>query len=226
MFLHRLHLDLRCREARRDLADPYQMHSTLCRAFSEADKKCPEGQFLWRLEPETDPERCPRILLQSRSLPDWSRIGNFSWFAKVPDAAIDLVKRLKLDSLQAGRNFRFRLRANPCVTRQGKRLGLLRIEEQEAWIERKGRDQCGFSLPQLSSFDLGEPSLKRIDVRVSQERMLQGKPRSGNELKVYSVLYDGILAVTDPVRFRQALANGIGHGKALGLGLLSVIPLS
>lgn len=46
MFLHRIHLDPRCREARRDLSDPYQLHSTLCRAFSTPDKKCPEGEFL------------------------------------------------------------------------------------------------------------------------------------------------------------------------------------
>lgn len=52
MFLHRIHLDPRCREARRDLADSYQLHS--CRAFCEPDRKCPEGEFLWRLEPETD----------------------------------------------------------------------------------------------------------------------------------------------------------------------------
>lgn len=54
MFLHRIHLDPRCREARRDLADPYQLHSTLCRAFSKPDTKCPESEFLWRQEPETD----------------------------------------------------------------------------------------------------------------------------------------------------------------------------
>ena len=41
MFLHRIHLDPRCREARRDLADPYQLHSTLCRAFSEPDCEVP-----------------------------------------------------------------------------------------------------------------------------------------------------------------------------------------
>ena len=69
MFLHRIHLDPRCREVRRDLSDPYQLHSTLCRAFSVPDKKCTEGEFLWRCEPETDPAGYPRILVQSLSDP-------------------------------------------------------------------------------------------------------------------------------------------------------------
>jgi hypothetical protein len=56
MFLNRIHLDPHCREARRDLSDPYQLHSTLCRAFSGPERKCPEGEFLWRVEPETDPD--------------------------------------------------------------------------------------------------------------------------------------------------------------------------
>ncbi len=43
MFLHRLHFNLRSREARRDLADPYQLHSTLCRAFSEREPQVPRG---------------------------------------------------------------------------------------------------------------------------------------------------------------------------------------
>lgn len=224
MFLHRIHLDPRCREARRDLADPYQLHSTLCRAFSAPDKKCPEGEFLWRLEPETDPNGCPRILVQSRSLPDWTRIGIQGWPAKA-DPAIDLKERLKLDSLKAGQRFRFRLRANPCVTRNGKRLGFLRLEEQEKWIERKGK-QHGFSLPQLSSFDLSESPLERVDVRISQQQMLRGKRNSGKGIRIFSVLYDGILTVADPDIFRNALQTGIGHGKVMGLGLLSVAPIA
>ena len=40
------------------------------------------------------------------------------------------------------------------------------------------------------------------------------------------ILYDGILTVTDPDRFRDAQQTGVGHGKAMGLGLLSVAPIA
>lgn len=223
MFLHRVHLNPRCREARRDLSDPYQLHSTLCRALSAPDRKCPEGEFLWRLEPETDSSGWPRILVQSRTMPDWAGIGIQGWLANA-DPAIDLKDRLKFDSLRAGQRFRFRLRSNPCVTRNGKRLGLLRLDEQEVWVKRTG-EQHGFSLPQLVSFDFSESVPKRVDVRVSQAQMLRGKRRDAVEIRVFSVLYDGILTIADPEKFRLALQNGIGHGKVMGLGLLSVVPV-
>jgi CRISPR system Cascade subunit CasE len=222
MFLHRIHLDPRCREARRDLSDPYQLHSTLCRAFSAPGRKCPESEFLWRLEPETGPAGYPRILVQSRTTPDWAGVGVLGWLAKA-DPAVDLAERLQLNSLKVRQRFRFRLRANPCVTRDGKRLGLLRLLDQEVWFERKGALH-GFALPKLASFDLSESPQERIDVRISQEQMLRGKQHAGNAIRIYSVLYDGILTVTEPDNFRKALQSGIGHGKAMGLGLLSVAP--
>lgn len=222
MLLHRIHLDPRCREARRDLSDPYQLHSTLCRAFSTPDKKCTEGEFLWRLEPETDSAGYPRILVQSNSTPNWAGIGVQGWLANA-DSAIDLNDRLKLNSLKAGQCLRFRLQANPCVRREGKRQGLLRTDEQEGWLARKGKFH-GFSLPQSASFDVSETPKDRIDVRISQEQMLRGKQHTGNGIRIYSVLYDGILIVTEPDNFKSALQTGIGHGKAMGLGLLSVAP--
>lgn len=224
MFLHRIQLNPRCREARRDLADPYQLHSTMCRAFSLPDNKCPPSEFLWRLEPESDPAGRPRILIQSRNLPDWTGIPVKGWLAEA-DPAIDLRDRLKLHALKAGQRFRFRLRANPCANKNGKRLGLLRREEQEAWIARKG-EQHGFSLPQPASFDFAGSSPERVDVWISQELMLRGRQHSGNGIRIYSVLYDGMLAVTDPDKFRDALQSGIGHGKVMGLGLLSVAPMA
>jgi CRISPR system Cascade subunit CasE len=222
MFLHRIYLDLRCQEARRDLADPYQLHSTLCRAFSVPERKCPEGEFLWRLEPELDPSGNPRLLVQSRTIPDWTCIGVKGWLA-MADPAVDLKKRLKLDALTTGQRYRFRLRANPCATHEKKRQGLLRTVEQEAWIAWKGK-QHGFALPILSSFDLSESTKTRVDVLISQEQMLRGNQHSGNPVSVYSVLYDGILSVTEPEKFIDAIHTGIGHGKVMGLGLLSVVP--
>ncbi|BEH10630.1 type I-E CRISPR-associated protein Cas6/Cse3/CasE [Geobacter sulfurreducens] len=220
MFLSRIHLDPRCKEARRDLANPYQLHSTLCRAFSPPDTKCPKGEFMWRLEPETDAPGYPRILVQSRKLPDWNGITVKGWLAEV-DAAIDLRERLKLESLKSGQKFRFRLRANPCVTRNGKRLGLLNKKDQEGWLERKG-NQHGFSLPILTAFDYFESLEERIDVRISQEQILCGKQHTDNSIRIFSVLYDGMLSVEEPELFRNALQTGIGHGKVMGLGLLSL----
>lgn len=224
MLLHRIHLDPRCRQARRDLSDPYQLHSTLCRAFSDPDHKCPDSEFLWRLEPEINSNGCSYILVQSRSRSDWTRIGVQGWIAKA-DPPIDLKERLKLASLKTGQRFRFRLRANPCVSRDGKRQGLMRVEEQESWVERKGK-QHGFSLPHLASFYCSESSLERVDVRIAHEQMLRGKQHSGNAIRIFSVLYDGILTITEPDRFMDALQSGIGHGKVMGLGLLSVAPIN
>ena len=65
---------------------------------------------------------------------------------------------------------------------------------------------------------------ERIDVRISQEQMLRARQHAGNGIRIYSVLYDGVLTVTEPDTFRTALKSGIGHGKVMGLGLLSVVP--
>ena len=223
MYLSRIHLNPRCREVQRDLADPYQLHSTLCRAFCAPAKKCPPGEFLWRIEPDKNATALPCVLVQSRSLPDWAKIGVQEWLEKA-DPAIDLATRLNLGGLEEGQRFRFRLRANPCVTRHGKRLGLLRREEQQDWLMRKA-ELHGFTLPPRPVLDFYESDKGAVDVRITQEQMLRGKQHCGNAICIYSVLYEGILTVIEPEKVKVALHNGVGHGKVLGLGLLSVIPV-
>lgn len=225
MHLHRIHLNPRCKEARRDLADPYQMHATLCRAFFPAETPCPAGSLLWRLEPETDAEGRPRVLIQSRETPDWSRIPVPDWLAKDEPG-----KKLTFDTIQAGQTFRFRLRANPCKTVLGKRQGLVHPDAQREWLARKG-EQHGFALPESATpdyFDFMQSPEGRAyhDVRVSHEQILKGSQHGGNAIRVYSALFEGRLVVTDAARFRKALETGIGHGKVMGLGLLSVAPIS
>lgn len=50
MFLSNPVLNPKSREARRDLANPYDLHRTLARAFAPDEQTAP-GRFLWRLEP-------------------------------------------------------------------------------------------------------------------------------------------------------------------------------
>lgn len=209
MFLHRIHLDLRCKEVRRDLADPYQMHSTLCRAFVGPNENA-RGAFMWRLEPEGDRRGNPRLILQSPNGADWSRIGIQDYFYGDPDAPLEHFVKLKLGDLKGGERFRFRLRANPCVTKNGKRLGLFKFDEQLEWLDRKSL---------LHGFEVKGAS-------VSDEKMLSGRRRDSSQpVRIFSVLFDGALKVVDPEKFRLAVAGGIGHGKAFGLGLLSTVPM-
>jgi len=211
MLLHRLYLNLRCKEARRDVADPYEMHSTLCRVFFAEEQKCPPALFLWRLEPETTDQGMPKVLIQSTQLPVWPRIGVDDWFTQEPSSPIDIQQKLKLspDTLSRGICFRYRLRANPSVRRNGKRIGLYKPGEQDEWLMRQGQKN-GF-IPET--------------IHRSQEQMVIGKRRSGEPIRVFSVLYDGILRVEDSLLFIKAVKEGIGHGKAMGLGLLSIAPV-
>ena len=95
---------------------------------------------------------------------------------------------------------------------------------------RKG-EQHGFTLPESvipDYLDFSQSPEGRAfpDVRTTNETLLRGKQHGGNAIRVYSALFEGRLTVTDPVRFRVALESGIGHGKVMGLGLLSVVPVS
>jgi CRISPR system Cascade subunit CasE len=215
MFLHRLCLNTRSPDARRDLADPYAMHSTLCRAFVPPERPMPPGSVLWRRETPGSPLAKPVVLVQSGALPpDWSGLLAMGWLQGAPDPPLNLAERLGLERLRPGAVFRFRLRANPSKFVNRKRLGLLRRGDQEKWLCRVGREIGGFST--------------EGDVRISEETMLKGRKRGEGaaRISVFSALFEGFLTVEAPDLFAHALSAGIGHGKAMGLGLLSVAPVS
>jgi CRISPR system Cascade subunit CasE len=152
-------------------------------------------------------DRVPFILAQSRDRPRWDAIeGRFpGYLAKPAD-----VKAYELpDRLRAGQALRFRLRANPTLTRSGKRRGLRSPADQIAWLNRQG-DRHGFSV---------------LGCALSQPGLLRARQREGgNTITAQIVTYDGHLRVEDAALLKMAIESGLGHAKALGLGLLSVAP--
>ena len=205
MYLSQLKLNPAHPDARRDLGDAYQMHRTLTRAFApESTSAAP--RFLWRLERERSPSAGNTVLVQADAPARWAAPMDLPGYLLVDPAE----KQVDLDRLIAeGSHCRFRLRANPAVKRDGKRWGLHDEAEQLTWLQRQGA-RLGF---ELAGADVSQ-----------RERLRVPQSRSGLLITVDSVQFDGQLRVADAAALRRALPAGIGPGKALGLGLLSLAP--
>jgi len=202
-YLSKLILDPGHPQARRDLADAYEMHRTLVRAFVPNAEASPP-RFLWRLEPCAGMGASATVLVQADVPADWHVHQSMPGYAAeiLGNKVFDLEKLL-----QVGGNYRFRLKANPTVTRAGKRHGLTTEAEQMDWLNRQGV-QSGFTVLAC--------------LRGSSERIRARQGGSGRTITVHGVLMEGMLEVQDAARLSQAVRNGLGHAKALGLGLLSL----
>ncbi|NEX23037.1 type I-E CRISPR-associated protein Cas6/Cse3/CasE [Thiorhodococcus mannitoliphagus] len=203
MYLSRLTLDPRHPRVRRDLGNRYEMHRTLARAFAPDETSAPY-RFLWRLESSAFDAGSAVLLVQSEMSADWKPLEGDAGYALeiLGNKPVDLEQLI-----QASARYRFRLQANPTVTRNGKRYGLVKEDAQLDWLDRQALKQ-GFTV-------LGA-------IRADCERLQARQPSTRRRITLQSALYEGHLEATDPGRLRQAIMTGLGHGKAWGLGLLSV----
>lgn len=207
MYLSRLILNPRSRAVQRDLARPGEMHKTVLRAFPDRLDGETE-RVLYRLDQQPQTQEIS-LLVQSHGVPDWDKLDPGYLLEGVAD---NLATKAVNLSLYSGQRLAFRLRSNPTKRlsagkgNSGKRIGLYKVEEQVAWLQRKGVDH-GFAI---------YTAMPTQQQRVDDNR---------HDLKFFSVQFDGILQVTDPTAFLTAIQSGIGSGKAFGFGLLSVAPV-
>lgn len=201
MHLAQLSLDLGITAVRRDLSNPYDMHRTLSRAFVQADGQHVE-RFLWRLDTGLS-GRQPMVLVQSESPGNWTHVEDaLRSGVRVASKQFDLAAMLE------GRtSFRFRLLANPTITRSGKRWGLVTEDAQLAWLSRQA-ERAGFSIQAGLVTGTDVQRGRKDDIRISLRR----------------ACFDGVLQVVDQPALQRAVRAGIGPGKAFGCGLLSLAP--
>jgi CRISPR system Cascade subunit CasE len=212
MFLSRLILNPMSREVRSDVANPYELHRTLMKAYPHERKDGERAELLFRVEPVKAGSIV--VLVQSRKLPDWSLLPT-------DYAEIQGPKSLEHVRFHTGQRLQFRLRANPTKRLRetskiadgttveakwiDKRVGLFREEDQQNWFELKAK-KCGFNL-------LGLRLVPEGNVRAW---------KGSQELTFVSVLFEGQLEVTDEAAFLDAWLSGIGSGKGMGFGMLSL----
>jgi CRISPR system Cascade subunit CasE len=208
MYLNRLTLNPRNPGARRDMAQPYELHRTLMRGLEHA----PDGErLLFRIEPERGPGG-PVVLVQSDTMqPDWASLLENAYLLRA-----DGPKPFS-PALRVGQRLRFRLTANPVKKVDGKRIPLIFDQHEDEqvktywdWLHRQA-ERCGFSV--LTAQD--------APFRTASNRQ-ERKDYEKHQIPHFCVRFDGVLEVLDPERVVQAVKQGIGPAKPFVFGLLSL----
>ena len=125
-----------------------------------------------------------------------------------------------LERVQTGSMWRFRLVANPtksCLSELGKRGKVhahISVSHQKEWLQNRA-DKHGFSLEE-----------DQFTVVHSQWNIFRKGNAQASKVRLLAVTYEGILTVTDTEQFCKALTEGIGRGKAYGMGLLTIARIS
>jgi CRISPR system Cascade subunit CasE len=204
MYLSKLNLNERDRTVQRDLSNAHALHQRIMQAFPDEQRENPRADWniLFRQEPDND-----TILVQSAIEPNWAGLPQ-SYLSAHETKPFNL----QTSQLEIGRIVQFRLKANPSKRdrQTGKRIGMFYEPDQMAWLERQG-GQHGFKL-------------MAVDV-IPVPSVFGMKAQKNSPIKIFSVLYQGILQISDPQLFINAICQGIGHGRSYGCGLLSIARL-
>lgn len=202
MYFSRLVLSRASKQVRTEIKQPYEMHRTFSKAFP-VQEAGGMGKVRFRVEPlcnSADPT--VEVLVMSDTQPNWGFLTALPrYLAEEP------VVKIFEPWFLTGAILKFRLKANPSVKRYGKRYS---AGDPEAWLRRKG-EQHGFVLQTV-----------QMVAETVDHSTIHRPGGSTHEIPIYSVLFEGTLRVVDPGRFNVTLLQGIGQGKACGLGLLSV----
>jgi CRISPR system Cascade subunit CasE len=200
---------------------------------SLAKPKRQEGGFLFRIEPEPP----LRILVQSTEKPRWDYA-----FQNAPHLLAGEPQVREYDpAFTAGQTFRFRLVAQ-MVTRRTIPTAKLQQGHKArsehpircllpagadgrrkpdpnftSWRERLGlwAERHGFTVGDFPKHLRVQPISNLTMKPVGQQR-----PEPFN-----AAMFEGLLTCTDPERLHAAVLNGLGRGKAFGMGLLSLAVL-
>ncbi|MFF2779438.1 type I-E CRISPR-associated protein Cas6/Cse3/CasE [Streptomyces sp. NPDC058052] len=244
--LSKIRINPRRRDAIRLLGNPQAMHATVLAGITEQPVT---ERVLWRLE--TTDRHQPHLLVLTHSKPDWSHlVEQAGWPQGDGEHARIRDYNPLLDRIARGREFAFRLTANPVqntrhpeklTTSQadranrttgedrrarGYRLAHRTAAHQLAWLLAK-TPHLGFEIPAVrGASDAHDEEPASADVRLTARSQLRfRKNRSDRQVTLSTATFEGRLRVTDPTALRAALLEGIGPAKSYGCGLLTLAPL-
>nr|WP_242422988.1 MULTISPECIES: type I-E CRISPR-associated protein Cas6/Cse3/CasE [Frankia] len=223
------------------LRNPERMHAAVLGGLA---RQPVTERVLWRLE--TGRPHRAEVLILTESRPSWEHLVEQAGWpnAEDPQALVRDYQPL-LDRIQAGREFAFRLRANPvAATRQptspsvaqkerlagprprGVRVAHRTAGQQLAWFTDRV-DRWGFTpLTTETGPAVQLNARERLTFRKRPPDGGNGGKNKGHQVVLSTATFDGALRVVDPDLARRALLSGVGAAKAYGCGLLTLAPLA
>lgn len=208
MYLTRMELDTKRRNTMRWMASPSMIHGTVESAFSGARER-----HLWRMDTLNGKVY---LLILSETVPDLTEAVK-AYGVDLPQSWQSKNYGTLLDRVTSGSRWRFRLVANPTVSVQekpGKRGSVkacIKLDDQYKWLLDRA-DRHGFSV-QPNAFQIADTRW-HIFEKGTTER---------HRVSLFSATYEGALLVTNGEKFKEMLTNGIGRGKAYGMGLMTIV---
>ena len=189
------------------------------------ERKTPRNKFniLHRLDFDASADRAV-LLVQSALNPDWSFLPD-DYADEIECKTIHeqygrIENGINFDVSSAGKSDEAhrQIRPNRHERFQGKRKIRRRVElrtdeEKIEWLKRKGED-AGFQLADVKIKECGRQC--RSDH--GRKNRSSAKTRKISKMTFGSVVFEGVLEVTDAEKFRESLRSGIGTGKAYGFG--------
>ncbi|NAS22183.1 type I-E CRISPR-associated protein Cas6/Cse3/CasE [Herbidospora sp. NEAU-GS84] len=205
IWLTRIVVEPRCEAARRDLRDAEALHRRVMSLLPDGlgDQARNKAGVLYR---QDDSANTGHHLLIQTALP--------VDFGKLPDRYGTLATRdltPLLEALTEGTHVNYRIVANTTkrlgrnADRPGKLVSLRGESAEQWWHDRAAAN--GLLLHTVTATDLP-------DIRGRQKKVTHAATR-----------FDGVATIKDAELVRQAVAAGIGKGKAYGCGLLSLAPV-
>ena len=232
MYLSRIELDIRRRETLSALAYPVVIHGAIEDSFNNKDER-----KLWRIDTLGD-KTYLLLLSQSTFNPD-HLIEQFSpKYAPNPRELFFVQKNYDqlLNRIENGQKYRFRLCTNPVhntrknkdnASSERKRLAHVTHEQQCDWLFKRA-ESLGFSLEKGEEYTAQDGRIFNTHPSfqvVSDTWKVFKKGSSGMKVTLRQTTFEGVLTVTNADSFKDKLIHGIGHGKAYGCGLMTVIRL-
>ena len=206
MYLSRAELDPTRRSTMIALTSPQKFHGAVENSFSGERRR-----RLWRLDSLNGKLY---LLLLSEELPDLTGLC-----AQFGTGAAPETRRYEplLERVTPGSCWQFRLTANPTRSKKDSAdhtaRGTLKpcyLEvEQEEWLWAQAAKH-GFAL-------------REEEFTVTRVQWQHFAKHGTRPVTLLAVTYEGILQVTDAQQFRALLCQGMGRGKAYGLGLMTVM---